>query len=381
MNVKMSCGNRMWLRILLVNMVLLPTLFLSGQAKANKENIYTVAKFLVQADAKNAVAAKKKAIAQGKRDAFHYLLRRLTGYSSQTRLPPFSDRSIERLITGLSVRDERNSRVRYVARMDFNFDAKAVKRLLKSYTIPVVEEQATKTVILPIYIDEDDGKQARRNDRSWRNAWTKMDLVNTLTPVKLAHITPEVTPKTVTEVMNGNTAVFSKISRGYRELYKANSFILAVAVPDKSKGSIVVTLTGQDAAGAFNLKRSYQTDITNIGVAAREASFFSLRVLEGRWKLLYAGKYGDTILSAAPENFEVTVIFSGLPQWKSMRGKLSDIPGVDGLEVGALSARGAEITLNFPGGATGFASQLASRSMELKNVNGAWVLSNLVQPN
>ncbi|HRC87839.1 MAG TPA: hypothetical protein PK413_19775, partial [Thermoanaerobaculia bacterium] len=59
---------------------------------------------------------------------------------------------------------------------------------------------------------------------------------------------------------------------------------------------------------------------------------------------------------------------------QDMRSRLGTTPGVTGMEVGALSARGAEVSLAFPGGAAALQPRLAAQGLQLSNAGGRLVL-------
>ena len=99
--------------------------------------MFTVANYPVEARADNAVAAKDKALADGQQAAFRSLLKRLvpvTAYAAhQAALPTVKAGD---LVDGVRVRSERNSSTDYIASLDFSFQSKAVRDLLRREGIP-----------------------------------------------------------------------------------------------------------------------------------------------------------------------------------------------------------------------------------------------------
>ena len=98
--------------------------------------MFTVGNYPVEARADNAVAAKTKALADGQQAAFRSLLKRLvpvTSYPRLRRLPPIKAGD---LVEGVSVRSERNSSTDYIASLDFSFQSKGVRDLLRREGIP-----------------------------------------------------------------------------------------------------------------------------------------------------------------------------------------------------------------------------------------------------
>ncbi len=349
-------------------------LCLCSDAYSKNDKVYTVAKFKVEATSKNAVRAKQKAIAIGRTEAFYTLLRRITSYSTHSRLPKVDKKTIESLIDSLTVRDSKNSRVRYIASLDYSFQADSVRKLLRSYSIPFLEEQSKKIIVLPVYLTQDQSRVARDIKRDWRKAWNRQDLIHILTPVQLGHLKAVASPENIQAVLDGNHSAFQQISDEYKRTYKVDHFVMAIASASKKPGKITVSLVGSDGAGPIFLDRDYAFSSRRGRWDSEKAAYYSLQVIEGRWKIIRSEDLGGDEVASAPENVLVTVIFSGFKEWQKIRKKISDVPGVDALEVGSLSARGAEVSLSYPGGAERLSQKLGRFQLVLQNENGAWIL-------
>jgi hypothetical protein len=68
------------------------------------------------------------------------------------------------------------------------------------------------------------------------------------------------------------------------------------------------------------------------------------------------------------------VKFSGLRHWQSIRKRLVGIAGLEDLNIEKLSARGADVSCLYPGGAEAFARQVASVGMNLQPNGDKWIL-------
>src|SRR6185437_13865397 len=77
-------------------------------------DVYTVANVPVDATAASADAARDAARLQGEHRAYTILLTRLTRASDASRLPPANDATLNDLIQGFEVANERHSSVRYL---------------------------------------------------------------------------------------------------------------------------------------------------------------------------------------------------------------------------------------------------------------------------
>jgi hypothetical protein len=173
--------------------------------------------------------------------------------------------------------------------------------------------------------------------------------------------------------------------------YKSEMIVLAIAEPDPASKKFNVTLAGLDAAGPITLKRSYRMSDGDVAYASEFAAVVALGVLEGRWKAVKAlpaaaapgPPSGQPVwmapgASAAPAGDQIRFIaeFQSLAQWNEIRTQLLDTPGVENLEISTVSARNADVALQYPGGAGALANALGSRGLKLLDSGAGWTLSS-----
>jgi hypothetical protein len=332
------------------------------------EAVFTVANYPVEARADNAVAAKDKALNEGQQAALRSLLKRLvpvTAYQRLRRLPAIRAGD---LVEGVRVRSERNSSTDYIASLDFSFQSRAVRDLLRREGIPFTDEQAPPLTVIPVWRTAGTPK----DEAAWTNAWKGLDLEHALTPVKLEPLKKDIDPKAVAALAEGDGS-------GIRALvaaYGSELVLLAVAEQDTAAKRLTVTLSGRDAVGAFTLKRAYRLDAADPGYAGELAAVVALGILEGRWKAIRSPG-GATATAAAPAGVSdllIVVEFRGMSEWQDISRKLAAVPGVEELEVAGLSARGARVTLRYAPGAEQLGDVLGQQGLVLRNAGGNWVL-------
>lgn len=336
-------------------------------AAAQTPGVYVVAKLAVEAKAKDAVTAKKRALQDARRLAMSTLLKRITPFSAYERLPKVKVALIQDMLEGFSVRRERNSATRYLATLDFTFRPNAVRQLLTGYGIPFTDRQAPSIRVLPVYLSGGQIKTGRAD--VWRRGWLTLDLSHSLTPVKLAQPSSSLTPEVVKAVLAGDTQAYETL----RGKYKSLTLVLAVAHVDDTDGRLVTQLYGFDQAGSLSLLRRDRVPGGDLRGAAGRAAEIALRVFEGRWKLTKAAVGGagggDALVTV-----EMTVAFAGLQQWQEIRGRLARVPGVQALEILSLSARSADVAFQFAGGADRLGQQLATQDLVLQSAGSRWIL-------
>jgi hypothetical protein len=361
-----------WAFLLLATLVF--SAGVNGPAVAADE-VFTVANYPVEARAHNAVAAKDKALTDGQQAAFRSLLKRLvpvTSYQRLRQLPPIRAGD---LIAGVSVRSERNSSTDYIANLDFSFQSKAVRDLLRREGLPFTDEQAPALTVVPVW--RGGANVAPRDEAAWTNVWRGLDLEHALTPVKLQPLKKELPPQAINALVDGDGAAI----RALVAAYGSEFIVIAAAEHDAAAGRLHVTLAGRDAVGAITLRRAYRLDAADPGYASELAAVISLGIIEGRWKAVKSSGGRMAAAGAAPASASrgsemlIAVEFRGMGEWQDISRRLAATPGVEDLDVAGLSARGARVTLRFPEGAERLADALAQQGLLLRNAGGNWVLS------
>jgi Uncharacterized protein conserved in bacteria (DUF2066) len=343
----------------------LPQPLLGRQPAAAAEAVFTVGNYPVEARADNAVAAKDRALGEGQQAAFRSLLRRLVPVTAFPRLRQLPAVRAGDLIEGVKVRAERNSATDYIASLDFSFQSKGVRDLLRREGIPFTDEQAPVVTLVPVWL----AGGAAKADNAWTSVWNGLDLEHALTPGKLQPLKADVTADTVNALLAGDGGAMRVLARAYQ----SELVLLAAAAPDPASGRLNVTLTGRDAVGAFTLKRAFRLDRGDPAYTSELAAVVLLGILEGRWKSIRSGAGPGA--AAAGGDLLIAVEFRGMGEWQEISRKLSAIPGVEELEVAGLSARGARVTLRYAEGAERLAQSLSQQGLGLRNVAGKWVLS------
>jgi hypothetical protein len=349
-------------RTLSLSLSLTLGLALPGEARAGEE-VFTVANFPLEARADNAVAAKERALAEGQQAAFHTLLKRLAAVMAYSRLKGLRDVKAGELIEGVSVRSERNSSTEYIATLDFAFQSKAVRDLLRREGVPFTDEPAPALTVIPVFRAAP-GTEARGEAR-WTDAWKSLDLAHALTPVRLETLKQGVGADSVNALAAGNGGALRTLVASYG----SELVLLALAEADAAGRRLTVTLAGRDAVGAFTLRRIYRIDPADPGYASDLAAVVSLGILEGRWKAIRIGGGGG-----GGGDMRIAVEFHGMGEWQEISRRLAQTPGIEELEVAGLSARGARVTLRFADGPERLAEALAGQGLSLRNSDGGWRL-------
>ena len=374
----MARRNKLALLALLLSIAAGPA---RAEATAQADAVFTVAKYPVDASAQNAVAAKDKAMAEGQRAAFRSLLKRLVPVTSYGRLSTFAAVQPANLIGGVAVKSERNSSTQYIATLDFSFDPKAVRDLLRDEGVPFVDVQAPPVRLVPVYVAPPAGSApvpaalgSAQGNRTWQSVWRGLDLEHALSPVTLDVPKNTIPAETLSAAQSDPMAARAALGAAAN----GQPVLLAIAEPDLGAGRLNVTLSGQDAVGGFVLRRSYRFEPGDFAYTAELAAVVALGTLEGRWKVARIGAVvgGAVALSAAPEPVRLFVEFRNMREWQEIRSRIGETPGVDGFQVVGLSVRSADVALRYPGGGGRLAESLAAKGLQLQNMGGTWLVQS-----
>lgn len=321
---------------------------------AASDKVFTVGNYPIDAEAANAVTAKEKAIADGQRAAFRSLLKRIVPVTAYKQIERLKAVDPANLVSGFSVRSERNSSTRYIAAMDFSFQPDAVRAALAAESVPYVDRQADAVTLVLASRPKADAPVV--NDKgSWRTAWSGLDLTNSVTPLNITDLKPEIHSDTVAMIEAGD-------SNGLRiaaNEYSTNRIVFAIAEVDTAAKKLTITLSGEDTVGPILLKRAYTVSDGDMAYASELAAVVALGIFEGRWKAQIAPSAAlvpsDQPVWAAGsavsgEPVRATAVFSGPAQWNDMRANLLAMPGVEALELLSVTERNAELSFHYPGG-------------------------------
>lgn len=331
-----------------------------SSAHAAQPPVYTVASVAVNIEATDAVSAKAKAIAQGGQRALRTLMSRLVAFKAHNRLPELSADAVDGLVDGFVVRDERFSSTRYIAKLDFTFDAAKVRDLLNRFGLPHTDQQSQPVALLPVAYDGVSIEQ-------WRAAWSALDLKHGLAPLLMTPAQAAASLPTDMELTDDAVAAL-KVRLGARRL------VLAAASLDGTGESLRIAMIGQDGVGQFSFSQSFRIHDEDARGAAEHAAQIARLALEARWRLTALKTQGALDGPAQLETFTMTAAFDSLRAWQEMRRTIESVPGAQDIEIKSLFAGGADVVLSFPGGPDRFAKAAGAKGLSLSQSGGDLIL-------
>jgi hypothetical protein len=350
-----------------VSLAILIFVALSAPARAQGVDPFTVEDVPIDATAKDAQAARQKALAEGQEKAFNLLLHRLANTSEYARLPKPSSADIDSLIDGISVRRERSSSVRYLALLTVRFRADRVRSILKIAGISYVDTPSRPIVVVPLY-KSGDKVVLWEGANPWREAWNKVPLKGGLVPFVLA-----LGDLGDVEAVNVGQAMKRDIKslEVFANRYSAGEVLIALA--EETGGSaehptLAVRLWRYDAltrrvlsAGQRGEVKAESRGETFVATATAVA-----RAIEQQWKV-----ENQAIIGGEPSEVTVRVPIESLSQWTDIHNRVRRVRVVKGTRVLRLSRERAVMVISYVGDIKRLTSGLAQQNVQLVALAGA----------
>ena len=348
----------------------LPALLLltaSAWAQHRGPSVFTVANVRAQAQAADAVEAKKRATQMAEMQAFRSLVSRLTDFRAQPRIPDLPIEEVERLVSDLDIRGEGVSGTGYVANFGVTFSERATAALFARYNVVPILDRSQEILIVPVYIEDGVAKTSDRNP--WRSALLALDLTHALVPAKVAPVRGDITAA----IANAYIANSASGIETLKSQYHTTQLLFAVASAGGGD-EVVLKLIGVDAAGPLSVQRKVRGQDAGEEPLLQAAARLAFETVQQRWKLTRDSYVpgGESAASSQDggggmTSLVVTAEYSGLKEWQTIRQRLQNIPGIQNWDLKTVNPRTAQISFDFPGGAERLTAMAAGQGLSVEN--------------
>lgn len=363
-----------------------------ARAQQDGRKLFTVSGIAVDVQAEDASQAKVRAILLAQRRAFFQLVKRLSGERVANSLQKLTDRQIGRLMSSLSISDERTGANRYIATLAVRFNPRKVIRLLRNRGVPVVTVQAPPVLIIPVWEDLDGIRIFE--DNPWLRAWRQVADEHALQPV-IVPAGDDVDMQAAADRVAIRDDLPGALD-AFRLRYGVDHVLVAHARP-LGEGRVHAAMIGKAPGGKVAFDKEYavpekekeqagaEQDETPWDAAALRAATRFMDVLAEKWRKKQIGK----ALAAARERAEreaarrraasaasltIIVPFSSLREWQTLRARLRTNPAIAALDVRALSGNHAVVRVRSRVPAEQLRDELAASRLDLFASNGRWYL-------
>lgn len=344
----------------------------ASPAQAVQPGQFEVLGVAVDVTADSAQAARMQALAEGERKAFRQLVERLTPRAYYDQLPDLSAADITALIVDFTVAEEKASRVRYIAKLNYHFRGDGVRALFDAHGIPYAETVSKPVLVLPVY--QAAGAMTLWADPNpWRSAWGSLGIENVsgLVPMMLAvGDLQDVGLIGAEQAIEGDMARLQAIAARYG----ASDVVVVHAVlrGDAPSGlpELDVYLT------RFGSALQEQTVVKTFSALAGETvdqllarAAVSLKdQVEDNWK------QDNLIQVGHAQVLPIHVRVTGLKQWVSVQGRLNGVAIIRRVDVVLMRRDQVLLNLHFIGDAQQLALSLGQADLALWEEAGIWYL-------
>ncbi len=338
--------------------------FSACASSAQAAEVYNVSGVEVEARAATAVFARQAAILEGHAEALNRLLRRLTLPEDWPRLPKLAGKRAQLLSVGYAATEEKNSATRYIGRISVRFAPERVRSLLEQNNIPFGDVQISPALVIPVYDLPNGRRVVWENQNVWRQAWSRPDIGESLTPfiLPVGDIEDIVALPSRAASRENRKALFRVAARyNAQRVLLAHARLIRVNVNRQTGYALSVTLDvlapgdgSADEQVSFSVSGGNQPrQLMNRGVND------ILRMTGIAWKrrvIVHHDESGQR---------EVMASFNSLQEWGRLRKKLDHVPILKNYEVRRIDNNSALLAIDFFGSPDILALALAQQNIDL----------------
>lgn len=315
-------------------------------AQQARSDIFTVAGVRVDQSAPDGAQARTQGLAAAQRIAFERLARRITSAEDQARLtiPRPEAASLDLLVRGLDVEEERRSGTRYLGRFAVRFDANGVRTALQAAGFQVLEARGAPVLVAPQLA----GADPTLPTNPWRQAWEQGGYAGELLPVSVAPQTasadwPSLQPLATAA---GAQSVIVATAR------QTGAALVADLV--EVNGSGVPATRGQVSAAV-------QGGEAGLADAYRRLADAANARLQTQWKT------GLTLQAAARTRITVSALYGDMSEWTRVKQGLEAAAQttISDIRIEAIGREGALVTFAHGGSADDLSRALARYNLSL----------------
>ena len=348
-------------------------ILLPGGAAAARVDLYTVQDIAVDESAPSAAEAKQAAMAAARAEAFDVLLRRLTLGADRERLPVPDPAAVAAAMRKVQVLEERQSPVRYIARVSVGFHPEPVRGLLQEAGIPFSEAVSGPVAVFPVY-DWGPLRLLFEDANPWRAAWARRPATNEPVPLALPAPGDPAMPAADSAAEGDRARLLQVAARiGARRVLVAHAVYRLEEQRTRPVLEVALRRFGAGEAEAVRtLRIEGRAGETVESLCARAAAAAAAEIQES-WKranLVAAGAVAEAFEAAAP--------LGGLGDLIAVKDALAAAGGVRQVQLAELARNRALFRFRFAGGAARLQGVLERHGLALERADGnAWTLRSL----
>lgn len=329
------------------------------QARRATTEVFTVSGVAVEKTAATAAAARSEAIAEGQRQAFQRLMRRLIPAGAAERVPTPAAGRLAEFVQDFEVADEKVSTGRYSAKITVRFKPEPVRSMLRADNIAFAETASRPVLVVPVY--EAGGRSALWDDPNpWRDAWNARLPRDGLVPF----ILPSGELQDISALSAEQAKALDEARlKAFATRYGAAEAVVGIArVAGEGASELQITVNRVGAA----LPAPIVVERLKANPGESASAFLGRAVdtvaaqIEDRWK------QDNALRSGREQIVEAVVPIGALKDWVDVRARLGRVAAVRRSELRALSRREARVALLYVGEESQLVAALAQVDLRLE---------------
>jgi hypothetical protein len=326
-----------------------------------KINLFEARAVPVDVTAANVTDARERAFTDGRIAALQVVLARLAAHGDVGKVPPVAANDVIEMVQEFSISNERTSAVRYLADLTVRFNAESVRRLLRNAHVPFSEVVSRPLVVLPI--DTEGGAGVWDSSNPWRDAFLRLQNLDTLVPLVMPAGDAEDSRLTMAEINARDTTALN----AFAARYDAAGVVIAKA--SGGNGSDVqITLTEVRGLAA-------PTDVVLSSPAGASRDDSLTAAAKAAADAISDGWKRQSRMEARP-SVQLTALatIADLKEWIKIRDALKEVPLLK-TDLQAITRDRAQLNLRYEGDAAKLELAFAQQGLVATDDGGVWMIS------
>ena len=341
----------------------------SGLVHAKQNNAFTIAGVSVDITSKSSADARLKALADGQKQAYERLMRRIVISDDLDLVPKLTKSEIDQYVLDFAVVNEKNSPIRYLANLTYRFKARDIRGLLRDSEIRFAETLSKPVLLLPVY-EAAAAKSLWDNPNPWKEALAQQVLSDGLVPFTLPRgDLRDIGLIGAEQAIAGDNPRIKAIGlRHGVDTVIVTHASLSAGVGGRPTLRVDVISYGTDKrAGRLELSAAQKRGETIEDLIQRSARL-TIAKIEDRWKVDNLLQFEQDAILAAK------LPIRSLTEWVEVNRRLNRIAVIKKLDLVLFSRNEARINIYYLGDEEQLSLALAQADMQLRQDAGNWLL-------
>lgn len=323
---------------------------------ASADDIFAVGGIHVDASGPSATVAQLSALAQGRPRAWAILYKRVTRAQDAAKMPRLDDATLQRIIRGFTVKNEKRSTTRYVADVTYIFSPEGVQRVLQTGGIAITAVQPKRILLVPFAPNYSGSSM-------WTASFSGTRYAGSAVPFSLPSGGSD---QAGLGALSFDAANWVDVEPVASRIHATEAVLVKV---DQLPGHLTITLK-RIGAGQLPTKTNFDVPLLPGGAAGSysAAADAAVRGVEDMWKTHPAEFMAASHLTA-------DVRMASLAEWTALQAQMSAVPNVTGVSVLAMDIGEARVSIAYLGSAEQLKDALAAQGVSLTKNGAEWTLS------